>query len=96
MPRKEMVGRVVSTKMQKTAVVEVFRTKQHPLYKKTMRSSEKYFAHDEEQVCKEGDLVRIVEARPLSRRKRWSVVEVMQAGGDMVTAEEVAQAAATE
>ena len=78
MPRKEMVGRVVSTKMQKTVVVEVERVKQHPLYKKTLRTSQKYFAHDEEQACKEGDVVRIIESRPLSRRKRWSVVEVVQ------------------
>jgi len=78
MPRKEMMGRVVSTKMQKTAVVEVESVKQHPLYKKILRTSQKYFAHDEQQVCKEGDLVRIIENRPLSRRKRWSVVEVVQ------------------
>jgi len=78
MPRKEMVGRVVSTKMQKTVVVEVERVKQHPLYKKTLRTSQKYFAHDEGQACKEGDVVRIIESRPLSRRKRWSVVEVVQ------------------
>ena len=93
---RTMDGTVVSTKMQKTAVVEVFTIKQHPLYKKTLRTSAKYFAHDEGQVCKEGDLVRIIEARPLSRRKRWSVVEVVQAAGDRVTAAEVAQAAATE
>ena len=81
MPRKQMVGRVVSTKMEKTAVVEVETSKQHRLYKKIIRSSQKYLAHDEEQVCKEGDVVRIIECRPLSRRKRWSVVEVVQSKG---------------
>ncbi len=78
MPRKEMVGRVVSTKMMKTAVVEVETAKQHPLYKKIIRSTHKYLVHDEEQVCQEGDVVRIIECRPLSRRKRWSLVEVVQ------------------
>ncbi len=78
MPRREMIGRVVSTKMAKTAVVQVETSKQHELYKKIMRSTKKYMAHDEEQICKEGDLVRIIEARPLSRNKRWSVVEIVQ------------------
>jgi len=81
MPRKEMIGRVVSTKMSKTAVVEVETSKQHPLYKKIVRSTQKYLAHDEEQVCKEGDMVRIIECRPISRRKCWSVVEVVQSTG---------------
>ena len=78
MPRKMMVGRVVSTKMAKTAVVEVENTKQHPLYKKIIRSTAKYIVHDEEQVCKEGDMVRIIECRPLSRRKRWNVLDVLR------------------
>ena len=81
MPRKMMVGRVVSTKMAKTAVVQIETTKQHKLYKKILRTTKKYLAHDEEQICKESDLVRIIESRPLSRRKRWSVVEVVQSTG---------------
>lgn len=81
MPRREMIGRVVSTKMIKTAVVQVETTNKHELYKKILRTTKKYMAHDEEQVCKEGDLVRIIESRPLSRRKRWSVVEVVQSTG---------------
>lgn len=74
--RRVVSGRVVSTAMQKTVVVEVERTAQHPIYHKIVRSKKKYLAHDEEQTCRVGDVVRIVESRPLSRRKRWQVVEV--------------------
>jgi small subunit ribosomal protein S17 len=65
--------------MQKTAVVEVETASRHPLYKKVMRRSKKYFAHDEDERCKDGDWVKIIESRPLSRRKRWQVVEVIDA-----------------
>jgi small subunit ribosomal protein S17 len=82
--------------MAKTAVVEVGRVKQHALYKKTLRETKKYFAHDEEQVCKEGDLVRIIETRPLSRLKRWSVVGVVRTDGEMPSTESAAPAAAAE
>ncbi len=78
MPRRRLTGRVVSTKMQKTVVVEVETTKQHRLYKKILRRAKKYMAHDEEEACKEGDVVRIEECRPLSRRKRWRVVVVVR------------------
>ena len=76
--RKVLSGRVVSARMQKTVVVEVETTKQHSPYRKTMRSAKKYLAHDEEQACHEGDWVRIEETRPLSRRKRWTVIEVLK------------------
>ena len=78
MPRKVLSGRVVGTKMQKTTVVEVERAARHRLYKKVIRSSKKYLAHDEEEACKEGDWVRIEESRPLSRRKRWRVIEIVR------------------
>jgi len=78
MPRKVLRGRIVSDKMQKTVVVAVERTARHRVYRKVIRSSKKYFAHDEEETCKQGDWVRIEECRPLSRRKRWRVVEVVR------------------
>jgi small subunit ribosomal protein S17 len=77
MPRKVMDGRVVSDKMQKTVVVEVVTTRRHLLYHKVMRQSKKFMAHDEEGTCREGDFVRIEESRPMSRRKRWRVIEVL-------------------
>ena len=81
MARKVLSGRVVSTKMQKTAVVEVERTRRHRRYRKVIRSSKKYLAHDEEERCREGDWVRIQECRPLSRRKRWRVTEIVRRVG---------------
>ena len=76
--RRELVGNVVSAKMDKTAVVEVERTARHPLYEKVMRLRKKYKAHDEENTCRPGDLVRIVESRPLSSSKRWRVEEILE------------------
>jgi len=73
-----MIGRVVSDKMQKTVVVEVQRTQRHSLYNKVVRTTKKYMAHDEEGACKEGDLVRIEESRPLSHLKRWRVIEIVE------------------
>ena len=78
MPRRVLTGTVVSDKMQKTVVVAVQKTKQHPLYKKTLRTTKKYVAHDEEEECHEGDMVRIEETRPLSRTKRWRVIELVR------------------
>ena len=75
---RELVGSVVSAKMEKTAVVEVERLARHPLYEKVMRLRKKYKAHDENNECRPGDLVRIVESRPLSRDKRWRVVEILE------------------
>lgn len=75
--RKIRTGRVLSNKMDKTVVVVVETTKHHPLYKKTIKKSVKYKAHDASNECSEGDIVRIVETRPLSREKRWRVAEVI-------------------
>ncbi len=76
--RKRMVGRVVSDKMDKTVVVQVERMKRHPLYGKVVRIRKKYKAHDEENTCREGDLVRIVESRPISKEKRWVVEAILE------------------
>src|SRR5579884_979564 len=78
--RKEMVGRVVSNKMQKTVVVAVDKVKHHRLYKRTIRLTKKYYAHDEGDSLQIGDVVRIVETRPLSKLKRWRVAEVVRQG----------------
>jgi len=78
--RKTRLGYVVSDKMDKTVVVAVETPKHHPLYKKTIKRMVKYKAHDENKKCKVGDKVRIVESRPLSREKRWRVVEVITKG----------------
>ena len=74
MPKRIMQGVVVSDKMDKSVVVIVERRTQHPLYKKFIRRSKKYVAHDENNVCKEGDVVQIRECRPISKRKNWEVV----------------------
>ncbi len=76
--RKVREGLVVSTKMDKTAVVEVIRRSRHPQYGKTVQNSKKYFAHDEDNDLNEGDRVRIIETRPLSAKKRWRVLEVLE------------------
>ncbi len=75
--RQTLVGVVTSTRMAKTIVVRVTRTVQHPLYKRVVRKSKKYYAHDEHQQARPGDTVRIVASRPLSRLKRWRLVEVL-------------------
>ena len=77
--RQERQGTVVSDAMEKTIVVEVSVVKAHPRYKKVVRRSVKFHAHDERSEAKVGDLVRIVETRPLSRTKRWRLVEVVEA-----------------
>jgi small subunit ribosomal protein S17 len=78
--RTQKVGRVVSDKMDKTVTVAVDYLKPHPLYRKIIRKTSKFHAHDEENSCKVGDLVRIEETRPMSRTKRWLVVEIVQRG----------------
>jgi len=79
--KKVREGLVVSDKMDKTVVVAVEQRKVHRLYKKAIRVIEKYKAHDENNSCKIGDRVRIVETRPLSRDKRWRVAEIMSVKG---------------
>jgi small subunit ribosomal protein S17 len=76
--KNEKVGEVVSTKMQKTIVVEVSRRVPHRLYKKIVSQRKKFYAHDEQGIARVGDVVRIVESRPLSRLKRWSLIEVIR------------------
>jgi small subunit ribosomal protein S17 len=75
-------GTVVSNKADKTVVVRVERKFQHPLYSRTVKSSKKYMAHDEDNACQIGDVVKIMESRPLSKRKRWLVVGVVQKSGE--------------
>jgi small subunit ribosomal protein S17 len=79
-PRTMKVGRVVSDKMDKTVVVAVDSVRRHPLYRKRVTRTSKFFAHDERNLCKPGDLVRIEETRPLSKRKRWIVRQIVERG----------------
>ncbi len=76
--KNEKVGEVVSTKMAKTIVVEVTRRVAHPVYKRIVTKRKKFYAHDEQQSAKPGDVVRIVECRPVSRLKRWTLGEVIR------------------
>lgn len=83
--RKRLIGEVVSNKMDKTVVVEVNRTRRHPLYGKVVRISKRYKAHDEENSCLMGDQVRIVESRPYSKHKHWRVEEILQRAAQIDT-----------
>lgn len=76
--RRQLIGTVVSDKMEKTVVVRVERLIEHPKYHKRLRRSKKYKAHDENNRCHVGDQVRIEETRPLSKEKRWRVVEILR------------------
>ena len=76
--RKVMVGTVKSNKMDKTVVVEVADYEPHPKYKKIIESNKHYKAHDENNICSEGDKVRIIESKPKSSDKRWTVVEIVE------------------
>jgi small subunit ribosomal protein S17 len=76
--RKTVVGKVVSNKMDKTVSVSVERRYRHPLYGKYIKRTSKFMAHDEKNECKIGDTVRIMETRPLSRLKRWRLVEIVE------------------
>ncbi len=78
MAKKVLTGRVVSDKMQKTITVLVERKVEHPRYKKHYIQRSKFYAHDEQSLAKLGDLVKIMESRPLSRLKRWRLVEVIE------------------
>jgi small subunit ribosomal protein S17 len=75
--RQRRVGEVVSAKMQKTVVVEVRRRVQHPVYKRVLTRRKKFYVHDEQGQCREGDRVEIEETRPLSKLKRWRLVRVL-------------------
>jgi len=90
MPRRVLTGRVTSDKMDKTITVLVDRRVMHPLYKKFIRRSKKYAAHDEANVCKIGDLVRIAECPPISKRKTWTLIERNGANIDGAEAESAA------
>ena len=76
--RKVRLGEVVSSKMQKTIVVKVTRTTVHPVYKRVITKEKKFKVHDEKQEAKAGDKVRIIETRPLSKDKRWRLLEVIK------------------
>ena len=76
--RKKLVGSVVSNRADKTAVVLVERLTKHPTYKKYVRRRAKYMAHDPQNMCQIGDKVRIIESRPLSKRKRWQINDVIE------------------
>ena len=76
--RKRLMGHVVSNRMDKTVVVKVERRQRHRLYGKVVKKSRKYKAHDEGNTCRIGDVVRIIESRPLSRQKRWVVEEILE------------------
>ena len=76
--KNEKIGQVVSAKMQKTIVVEVTRRVSHPVYKRIINKRKKFYAHDEQQTAKVGDVVRIVECRPMSKLKRWQLGEVLR------------------
>jgi small subunit ribosomal protein S17 len=76
--QRRTVGRVVSNKMQKSITVSVERLVKHPVYGKFIRRTTKLMAHDEEGTCREGDTVAIVECRPISKRKAWKVVEIVE------------------
>lgn len=78
MPKKEKQGIVVSDKMDKTVVVKVASYAPHPKYKKIMEQTKNYKAHDEKGLCEEGDTVRIIESKPISGNKKWSVLEVVE------------------
>ncbi len=78
MPKKVKQGTVISSKMDKTIVVKVADYEPHPKYKKIIESNKNYKAHDENNVCTEGDVVRIIESRPISGDKRWTLLEVVE------------------
>src|SRR5690348_6744085 len=86
--KAEKVGEVVSTKMQKTIVVEVSRRVPHPLYKRIVGKRKKFYAHDESAEAKMGDVVRIVECRPLSKLKRWRLAGVIRRAAQVAVAPE--------
>jgi small subunit ribosomal protein S17 len=87
--RQQKVGRVVSNKMDKTIVVVVESLKKHRIYKRTYKQTKRFQVHDEKNVCQIGDTVRIEECRPLSKMKRWRLIEIVKHGSGIVPVEEV-------
>jgi len=87
--RQQKVGRVVSNKMDKTIVVVVETLKKHRIYKRTYKQTKRFHAHDEHNVCQIGDIVRIEESRPISKLKRWRLVEVVKPSSGIVPVEEL-------
>ena len=87
--RQQKVGRVVSNKMDKTIVVVVETLKKHRIYKRTYKQTKRFHVHDEENVCQIGDVVRIEECRPLSKMKRWRLIEIIKPSSGIVPVEEV-------
>jgi small subunit ribosomal protein S17 len=87
--RKLLIGQVVSTKMAKTIVVEVIRQKAHPLYRRVVSRSKKFYAHDELETANVGDVVRIEESRPLSRLKRWTLKDIVKRAALITTSDVV-------
>lgn len=87
--RQQKVGRVISNKMNKTIVVNVESLKKHRIYKRTYKQTKHFHAHDEENTCQVGDVVRIEECRPLSKMKHWRLVEIVKRGSGIVPVEEV-------
>jgi len=90
--RNEKIGYVTSTKMAKTVVVEVVMRKAHAKYKRVIAKTMKFYAHDEKNTARTGDVVRIVETRPLSKLKRWRLAEVVQRAAIVPGAENIEQA----
>ena len=86
--RKILIGEVVSTKMAKTIVVEVHRQKAHPFYKRVVKRSKRFYAHDENGTAKLGDVVKIEETRPLSKLKRWQLKEIVRQAAQVAVVEE--------
>ncbi|MEE8484887.1 MAG: 30S ribosomal protein S17 [Nitrospinota bacterium] len=80
--RKTRVGTVVSSKMEKSVVVKTERKMLHPVFKKYIKRTKKFVAHDAENQCKEGDVVKIEETRPLSKTKRWKIISVLEKAGE--------------
>ena len=82
-------GTVISNKMDKTIVVQVVSLKKHRIYKRTYKQTKHFYAHDEDNVCQIGDVVRIQESRPLSKLKRWKLMEITKRGSGIVPVEEL-------